>query len=321
MPLGYLGYASIEGVQLLTNTTGLNRVVNPLQSTAVWGAGWYNAAQTTNYADSQQHFEGPVNFELQAFPNLWNIIRDWLVEDRVNAKSVSLSPNGVIQYDYTLDQNDPRTGVWLGSASFTVDKESIVTVGATCVGLRRTETVVGTTYKDLRDLSDTNNRKPTAPLNPSPRNRNPIPGYNCRAEISWPNSAPFWSTSNLTGLVLMSTNFNVNNQPVIIRGCTQDPNPVAVLMGTMSVDGSMTLWRDGGIEDPYKTQDAFSAENANLSLHIGGGGPELTFEIPHVLITSDAHDVQAQNTETVRTFGISGLGDGENPPFLMQLAS
>ena len=74
MPIGYLGYVKLLDQFLLTNSTGLNRKIEPMMSEAVWGAGWYNAAKHTNYADNQQSFEGNIDFELQAQTDIWDLI-------------------------------------------------------------------------------------------------------------------------------------------------------------------------------------------------------------------------------------------------------
>lgn len=228
MPIGYLGYVKLLDQFLLTNSTGLNRKIEPMMSEAVWGAGWYNAAKHTNYADNQQSFEGNIDFELQAQTDIWNLVRDWLIEDRACSQSVILSPNGVVVYDYTIDPADPRTGVWARSASFKIDAESLITLSVDCVALKRTETVnvIASFCESLR--SNPANGIPTNPLNPAPRNRNPIPGWNAAASVTWPNAPSFWQEpNNLTGMVLKSADINLNNNTQIIRGCTGDTNPVA----------------------------------------------------------------------------------------------
>jgi len=316
MPLGYLGFIKLSDVFLLANTSGLNRQVNPLQSTGVWGSGWFNAAQTTNYADSQQHFEGPVQFELQGIPSIWNRVRDWLVEERVDSQDVELSPNGITRFQYSLLPADPRTGVWMSQAAFTVDPTALITLNATLMGLKRVEISSASTYKAIRIGPGV----PEGPLNPAPHNRNPFPGWNAATSITWPGAPPVWSPTTLTGFVLQNANFTVNNNTQIIRGVTGDTNPVAVLQGTMAVDGSMTLWRDGPIPDPYDQPGVpFTAAGASVAMQFGIINP-LSFDIDHVLLTSDAHDIQGQNTATTRVFGFAGLGDGLLPPFRMNLA-
>lgn len=314
MPMGYMGYAKLANVFLLTNSGGLNRMVNPLRSEAVWGAGWYNAAQTTNYADSQQHFEGSLAFELQGIPSVWNLFRDWAVEQRVEPQDMVISPNGLATQNYTKVKDDPRTGVWLSQAGFRIDAEQLVTVNAFAVAIRRSETSTVSSYKAIRVGPGT----PTGPLNPSPTNRNPIPGWNCKAAITWPGAPAFYSSANPTGLVLRSADFTLNNNTQIIRGCTGEPNPVAVLQGTIAVDGNITVWRDGPIPDPYAVEgQPFRAEAASLQMLIGG---QLGFRILHVLLTSDQYEIQSQNSPSTRTFGFAGLGSGLTPPLLMDAA-
>lgn len=314
--LGYLGYLKLDDIFLLANSSGMNRVVNPIISQGVWGAGWYNSA-TVAYADSQQNFEGTVAFELQAIPSVWNMIADWLVEQRVFAKSFSMSPNGVVEYFYNKVDNDPRSGAWCSQASFNIDAQSIVTVSATAIALIRQEVANASTYTDIRIGPGT----PTGPLNPSPRNLNPIPGHNCYADITWPNAPPSWSTSNLNGFVMMNGSVNVNNNSQVIRGCTADPNPMAVLQGSMAVDGSITLWRNGQLLDPYGPDNShvgsFTASEAHINMYFGGLSGQQAFLVRHVLLTSDAFDIQGMNSPTVRTFGFTGLGDGQYPPFQM----
>ncbi len=319
MALGYMGYAKLDDIFLLCNSSGINRNVSPLISQAVWGGGWYNAAKT-NFADSQQNFEGSLNFELQAFPSVWNLIADWLVEERVFSKSFSLSPNGVVEYFYTRDEADYRSGAWCSGASFTVDANSLITVGANVIALVRQEVVNYSDYTAVR----TGPGRPTGPLNPTPRNLNPLPGWYAYADIDWPNAPPIWTRTNTSGFVMMNGSMNVNNNTQIIRGCTGDPNPVAVLQGQQDVDGSITLWRNGDLRDPYgdastTSESSFSAVNAKLDLVFGGTGASIQqrIRIRHLVLTSDAFDIQAPNSPTVRTFGFTGLGDGEYPPFEM----
>lgn len=314
MPIGYLGYAKLANTFLLCNSTGLNRQVNPLLSSAVWGAGWYDAAQHTNYADSQMAFEGAINFELQGSAVVWNLIRDWLIEQRAFAKSCTISPNGIVVYEYTQNGADIRSGVWCKSTSFTIDSGALITCAATGVALKRTEAVGAVGYAANKRIHV---GLPTGPLNPAPRNMNPIPGWNAQATVTWPNAPAFWSLVQTQGMVLMKASVNVNNNTQIIRGCTGDLAPVAVIQGVIHAEGSMDLWRDGGIPDPYGTPGNFTATAASVSLVLGG---TLTMNLPHLLLTSDAYDVQGQNSPTNRTFGMAGLGDGTTPPILMVAA-
>jgi hypothetical protein len=316
MPLGYLGYMKLAGTYLLANSSGLNRVVEPLRSQAVWGAGWYNAATVTNYADNQQSFEGSVQFELQGNTTIWNLIRDWLIERRVFAKTLEISPNGLTKQLYEQTNSDAASGCWMKSAAFSVDPDSLISINASLVALKRVESQVASDYKAIVNGPGL----PSNPLNPSPHNRNPFPGWSAKATITWPGAPAFYSPSNPTGMVLQKADFDINNNTVIIRGCTGESNPVMVLQGTMSVGGSMTLWRDGPIPDPYASGTPFTASGASIQLDFGSTSP-LSIQVTHVLLTSDAFDLSGQNSPTVRVFGFEGLGNGLLPPFRMLVAS
>jgi hypothetical protein len=335
MPLGYFGHATIAGVNLLVNSTGLNRQVNPLMSRAVWGAGWYNAAAVTNYADSQMHFEGPINFELQGVPLVWNLIRDWLIERRAFPQSARISPNGVMEYRYETDVNDYRTGLWMSQATININNTALVTVSGTCIGLKRKEFVNGVENGPLvtnfypmgvnparagSPAARDQGLRPVAPLNPAPRNLNPIPGWDCQAQVVWPAAAPFWADpGNVDGMVLMQTDIRVNNNTQVIRGCTGDIAPVAVIQGTINAEGTMNLWRPAGISDPYRIPGNFSAVGASVIFRIGINGAVAfaTASLPHVLLTSDEYNIAGQNDPVSRNFGYAALGDGNAPPFIM----
>lgn len=230
MSLGYMGYAKLDNIFLLTTSSGINRNVSPLISNAVWGGGWYNAAKT-NFADSQQHFEGSLNFELQAFPTVWNLFADWLVEERVYSKSFSMSPNGLTEFFYTRDEADYRSGAWCSGASFNVDANSLITVGANVVALVRQEVNSPGNYLSRRIGPG----RPTGPLNPTPRNLNPLPGWYAYADIDWPNAPPIWTRNNTSGFVMMNGSINANNNTQIIRGCCYGGARVITPQGILTI--------------------------------------------------------------------------------------
>jgi hypothetical protein len=82
MGLGYSGFMRLggeNGTVMLTTGGGLNLVLEPIYSNAVWGAGWYNAS-SGHYADGALRYEGSVDAEMQATTTIWNFIRDWAIE-------------------------------------------------------------------------------------------------------------------------------------------------------------------------------------------------------------------------------------------------
>lgn len=142
-------------------------------------------------------------------------MRDWLIERRVFPQSMILSPNGILVQNYEVNPSDARTGVWANTAAFTVDPERLVTVNLGGIALRRTEVASAATYKSIRVGPGI----PTAPLNPTPTNRNPFPGWAAQVFLTWPNAPPIFSESNTTGFVMRGADFQYSNNTQVIRGC------------------------------------------------------------------------------------------------------
>jgi hypothetical protein len=314
MSIGYYGYAKLSNIFLLTNTGGLNREVNPILSEAVWGAGWYTGAQHTNYADSQMNFAGALTFELQGLPTVWNLITDWLINNRVFPQSLIVSPNGLVVQSYTANAADPTTGAWMNSAGFTVDPAASIKLNCNVIALKRNETYSASTYRATKIGPGI----PTGPLNPIPTNRNPFPGWAAQTQIIWPGSPPVFTPSNPTGMFMTGADWTFNNNTQVVRGCTGQPNPAAVMQGVMAVEGTMRLFRDGVIQDPYAIPGTpFTASGASVGMSFGNVAPIPQINFLHVLLTSEEFAIAGQNEIVPRTFGFAGLGDGTQPPMLM----
>lgn len=344
MSIGYYGYAKLANIFLLTNTGGLNREVNPILSEAVWGAGWYTGAQHTNYADSQMNYAGALTFELQGIPSVWNVVTDWLINNRVFPKNLIVSPNGLVVQSYAADPNDPTTGAWMNTSGFTIDPAASIKLNCNVIALKRSETYASVTAQSpYRAMSGKGGSftggtgtpgppvfpgqqfgVPTSPLNPIPTNRNPFPGWAAQTQIVWPGSPPVFTPTNPTGMFMMSADWTFNNNTQVVRGCTGQPNPAAVMQGVMAVEGTMRLFRDGVIQDPYGSTNIppsqtqpFTASGASIQMTFGNLAPIPTIQFLHVLLTSEEFAIAGQNEIVPRTFGFAGLGDGTQPPMLM----
>ena len=268
----------------------------------------------TNYADNQQNFEGSITFELQGIPSVWNLVTNWLINQRVTPQSLIVSPNGLVVQSYIANPADPRTGAWLNSAGITIDAEASIKLNCNVMALLRTETYSANTYRTVRVGPGI----PTAPMNPSPYNRNPFPGWSAQAVIGWPGSPSAFSQSNPTGMFMMGADATFNNNCQVIRGCIGLPNPAAIMQGVMTVEGTVRLFRDGTIPDPYSIPNTpFTASGASLLMNIGLVNPIPQINLPSILLTSEEFTIQGQNTPVPRTFGFAGVGDGQRPPMLM----
>jgi hypothetical protein len=107
---------------------------------------------------------------------------------------------------------------------------------------------------------------------------------------------------------------------IAVKNCTGLPNPAAVMQGVMAVEGTMRLFRDGVILDPYASTTPggpFTASGSSIQMSFGNLAPIPTIQFLHVLLTSEEFTIAGQNEIVPRTFGFAGLGDGTQPPMLM----
>ncbi len=334
MAIGYLGYCKIDnrsGIApanlLLCNSTGLNRRIEPILSKAVWGAGWANAASTVAYADSQQPFEGNINFELQYNSTVWDIFARWLTRgasdtaapNRVTPISLLISPDAYLSYLYQYTTSDIQSGAWCRNARISISPERAITVDCGAVAIKRTETqVVASNY--AANLA-TNLSLPAsftdALMNPSPYNRNPIPGWNVVPSPTWAGMPAWWAPGSVPyGLAMQDLNFSADNHTQVVYALSGQPGPLAVIQGTVEAMGDMTLWRDGAIPDPYAVSGTpFTARNAYLKLQISSAVDAVKFN--NIIIREDEYNVTGQDTLVPRKFGFYAIGDGAQLPIVL----
>ena len=150
MGMGYQGFVKFYDagpattpIVILTTGASVNLVLEPIYSTSVWGAGWWNAATTAHYADNAIRYEGNVDFELQGGDTIWDLLEDWLIGSRAYPKSIDISPDGARVYEYhttgAYGANYDLQGAWNTSAGFSTSEGSFVTVSAGVIALDRAQ--------------------------------------------------------------------------------------------------------------------------------------------------------------------------------------
>jgi hypothetical protein len=361
MGMGYQGFVKIYSEGPATGTTtvvlatgaSVNLVLEPIYSTSVWGAGWYNAATTAHYADSAIRFEGTIDFELQigAGGVLWDYMMGWIVNDRAYPRSMDISPDGARVYLYrttgAYEANYDLNGIWNTSAGFSTSEGSFVTVSAGAVALDRLEEdpAGGTNFSNYSYINqkfgvvagDCTVLANTNPLNPGGNNVDPIPFWRTNAQLlTGTYTAPFTGgTEPQSGLETVEWSVDVTQNQVILYTCNGNRLPTALLQGPMDVTGSLTLYNEIGVFDPILgpaltgtlTSPFMYAENTwfRITIAIGGGG-FVYMEVPAVVVEGDDYSIAGQDSVTNRTFSIKGLGGRCNgtttlPPFIMSNSS
>lgn len=358
MAMGYQGYAKVvpsAGTPLLLLATGasVNLVLEPIYSSAVWGAGWYNAATTTHYADGALRYEGSIDIDMQATSDFWNMVKDWAIDWRAYSKSLDISPDGVKIYQFTSNQvqGDPNSfdnsGAWVSSLSFSTSEGSFVTSSIGVVALNRTFADAGPDgYLDNRDgVTTAAEMDATNPLNPNSLNISPIPFWRTNAQFLYDAGAaypgPFGAGSPpQTGMETVEWSVDLSNNQVVLYTCNGSRQATAVLMGAIDVSGSVTLYHPQTVFDPIlggspthgvvgtgtEENPFLTAEKTRFLVEIETGpATSLSIELPAVVVESDDYGLRGQSDVTNRGFSMKGLGGRTSggvilPPMMMETA-
>lgn len=320
---------------ILTTGSSVNLVLEPIYSSAVWGAGWYNAAETAHYADAAIRYEGSIDLELQGGDGIWDFFKDWVVKYRAYPRSLDISPDGARVYHYqttgAYNANYDNYGAWCSELGMNTSEGSFVTASAGVMAIFRTQTdpaggsnysnysyinqVKGVIASSCSDLNTTN------PLNPGGTNVNPIPFWRTNAQLLRDASYPGIfqpGTSPQTGLYTVEWSITISNNPVVLYVCSGSRLPIAVLQGPMSVSADVTLYNTAGVFDPVVgptgsegslTSPYMFAENTRFLVTISrGADPDVYIEVPACVIESDTYDIPGADAVTNRSFSIKGLG-------------
>jgi hypothetical protein len=326
--MGYQGLAQIGSqalasagidagyINLLTSSSSINMALEPIYSTSVWGAGWYNAASTVNYADNVVRFEGGIDFELQASRNAWNLIRDWAIESRGYSRAARITPDGSWIYNYTTaagaypqDPTNPdtytaaatmRKGLWSSGLSMNTSVGNFVTCTMNCMALERYVFGPGDPAAFLGTIVDPNLtavtepggvsyildkfglQNPNKPLNPGGLNYDPIPYWRTEAYVKLYDGAA-WNRVKIgpVGLEVdtetVEWSADLNNNTMILFTCRGVRGASAMLQGPIDATGSVTLYNVFGVFDPI-----FGAPgvNSNGTVWTPGAPSPFTPETP-----------------------------------------
>jgi hypothetical protein len=341
--MGYQGFAKVYtggpasgDLVILTTGSSVNLVLEPIYSTSVWGAGWYNAADAAHYADAAIRYEGTLDFELQGGDDIWDFMKDWAIRYRAYPRSFDISPDGARVYQYrttgAYNSSYDLNGAWCTELGLNTSEGSFVTASGGLMAITRTEVdpAGGHNYSAYSYINqkggviatDCTILAATNPLNPSGTNVNPIPFWRTDAKLhrgTYPG--PFTDpTLNLpqTGLETVEWSITITNNTIPLYTCNGTRLPSAILQGPMSVSGDVTLYNVQGVFDPILgptgtegnlTSPYMRAENTWFLIAIArGADPTVYIEVPAVVIEGDAYDIAGPDSVTNRAFTIKGLG-------------
>lgn len=341
MGMGYQGFcrmydtgpATTPSVLLATGAS-VNLVLEPIYSTAVWGAGWYNAANAAHYADAAIRYEGNVDVEMQlgAGGIIWDYLANWIGAERAYPRSLDISPDGARVYQYRTTgayaANFDLYGAFNTAAGFSTSEGSFLTASLGVVALFRDEVdpAGGTNYSNYSYInqkkgviaSDCSVLATTNPLNPGGTNVNPIPFWRTNAQLlRGAYTTPFaGGSAPQSGSFTVEWSTDVAQNSIWLYVCSGSRLPVALLQGPMDVTGNVTVYNPAGVFDPILgpagtgtlTTPYMYAENTWFLVTIATGTGNVFMEVPATVIESDEYSIAGLDAVTNRSFGIKGLG-------------
>lgn len=360
MGMGYQGFVRIgtsggaSKTVILATGASVNLILEPIYSSAVWGAGWYNAATSAHYADAALRYEGTIDIEMQfgASGAIWKWIDNWIIRSRAYPAYAEISPDGARVYKYDDTTTTPtQGGLYNTSAGFSTSEGSFLTCSLGALGMLRTEKDPGggTAFSAFAYLcqkqgviaSDCTELAKTVQLNPGGSNVNPIPFWRTQTALRYIPGAsatnpqdwsPFDEESEIqAGLETVEWSVDVAQNQVVVYTCNGSRLPTAVMMGPMDVTGSVVLFNQAGVFDPILgpsgtgtiTSPFLVANNTIFRVKINRDASNASYmAIPAVVVEGDDYGITGLDAVTNRTFSLKGLGgrcDGTTtlPPFLM----
>lgn len=335
----------------MATAASVNLILEPIESNAVWGAGWYNAGKA-HYADGAIRYEGNIDVELSGNSQTWDFIEKWVSSERAYARSLDISPDGARVYQYRTSGaygvNYDTFGAWNTSANFATQQGGFVTCSLGVVAFRRNEVdpAGGTNYtnysyiKQKQGVIASSNAlfSTTYPLNPSGHNVNPIPFWKTNAVLSR-NDAGYQGPFDVsypadTGLNTVDWSVDVSQNQVVLYTCNGQRLPTAFLQGPQTANARVTLYNPTGVFDPILGPDGtgtmttpyLHADNTwfTVQIVVDELGNQVFLELPAAFVQADEYSIQGPDSVTNRVFTMNGLA-GRNkpssdivmPPFIM----
>lgn len=301
MGMGYSGYVKIGTKIILTTGSSVEKVIEPIYSDAVRGAGWYNPG-TSKYAEDIVKYDGSIDFDLHK--DIWSTLVDWIVEKRNIPKQVTISPDGLYSHLFSVSGN--VYGAWNASANFSTSEGSFITCSLGVLCFDRSESTSGDSYvgNDVGIEPCQYGSSFLSPLNPGNTNFNPIPYWKSTAEIKVGGVSPFDVDTSA-----VEWNISVNQELSVVYACVKAQGPIAVFVGEMDVSGSCTMYNASGVNEVTGSTSA----NTNFAVTLAGVG---AMSMPAVVLNNDSYNVSGGDSIISRAFSMRGLA-GNSPAFLM----
>ena len=304
--VGYRGIVKLGGVTLLATGGQVNINHEPIFSSGVWGAGYMNASDNVAYADNYLRLEGSFDFELTAGEG-YTQVKTFAFTNRGSetGTAIVILPNGEHGFE----------GIgWCSSLGFDASEGGVVTCNC---GF--------SSYIDSAEAGSNKITTGNSTNTETGASEGTLP-------FVYNGLYPYWATSIKKGGVLLTDitawSASYTSEIVPLKCCGKNTGaqgtaaydtagaplgPDYILIGSMSADGSYTVFKLQGDFEPSKYHSGQSMQfdmlpSSNLT------GTANNVYIPKAINSSGSTSIQTGASYITAEFSFTAIGDGANPP-------
>lgn len=323
--VGYRGVVMLDDVQLLATSGQVSINHDPIFSQGVWGAGYQNAAEQVAYANNYLRLEGSFGFQLTKGAGV-SAVNKFAFTNRGNpaGTSIKILPNG--------QQGFEGIG-WCSSLSFNASEGDVLNCDCNFSSY-----IDGSSNK-IKTGSSSNSALGVS-TDGLPFKANDLFPYWATQVYYGALGAEFSDTINTSKEKVINdiTNWSAsyNSQIVQLKCCRQDSKtasgyayededgaplgPDYILVGTMTADGSYTVFKLAGQFEPANYHSGRSLRfvmNPSSDPIANNTG----LYIPSAINSSGSTSIQTGASYITAQFSFTALGNGKNPPLSLYSSS
>jgi hypothetical protein len=230
-------------------------------------------AHRIHYAEGQVTYDGDIEFPFYEDSTVWGVVKDWIYANRTTPMPiVYFSPDGALVHKYS--------NVYVATAEISNrGANNLITARLRIVAEHRTVPESGELSGITLDLLSTE----------ATQNKVPVPFWRSMMELEN-------IYTDTTGLAPTAWTVRINHNTVTVFVANGSNEPFAIKQGLVVVDGSITLYKDGGVPLP-------NSRKGKVVIKVGGTLPDspfATFTMNNVALVRYSYPMRAPSEVTTR---------------------
>ncbi len=295
--VGYYGMVSLDGTAILATSGSIGVSHDPIFSSGVWGAGWYNAAEQVSYANNSMRIEGDIGFELAA-GDIFDKIQKFAFTERADAggKTLRILPQGKSGYEGPA---------WCSSCSMNASEGALVTGS-----MNYSSGNMDANNWKTNLAQDGSQKKGVGEGNSAPGVNAVFPYWATKIALG---GADYSSMTDMVDIIDWSANYSSSIEFITLcQGSADAPIEADYIMvGPMTADGSFTIFK---ISDEISPQGFHNAKSCQISMHSQDNTTAGRIDFANIVYNSGNTAIQTGGGYIQSDVSFTAIGDGENPP-------